>query len=139
MSPLYLSLAAAVLLALSTTAVTAARAHEPKPLIDPAEMTSLWWIFLASGENKTPLPKEEAQKMQQGHIGNLERLGKEGKAVAAGPFGDRTPLRGIVVLTVKSREEAQAEFKDDPFVQAGRLIAEQHPLFLAKGTLDPAK
>ncbi len=119
MSPLRCSLVAAGLLALLSAASRAEEAK--KPLIDPAEMTTYWWTFLVRGENKTPLPREEAQKLQQAHIGNLERQYREGKSVAAGPFGDRTPLRGVVVLTVKSREEADAEFKEDPFVKAGYL------------------
>lgn len=123
MSRLRSSLMIAALLA---ALAPAARTQEPKPLIDPAEMTTYWWTFLVSGDNKPPLAKEEAQKMQAVHIANLERLGKEGKAVAAGPFGDRTAFRGIVVLTVKTRAEAEAEFNDDPFVKAGYLKPEIH-------------
>ncbi|MFN3653295.1 MAG: YciI family protein [Armatimonadota bacterium] len=124
MSKLRLSLAILGLLALVSPAL---RAEEPKkPLIDPNEMTTYWWTFFVSGDNKTPLPREEAAAMQKAHIGNLERMWKEGKAVTAGPFGDRTPLRGIVILTVKTREEALAELKDDPFVKAGYLKPEIH-------------
>lgn len=109
----------AFLLALALVAASAAsRAEETKPLIAPSQMTSYWWTFLVSGDNKTPVTKEENAEMFKGHIANLERMWKEGKSVAAGPFGDAGPLRGIVVLTVKTREEALAEFKNDPFVKA---------------------
>lgn len=126
--------AASVALAALLLVLPASLRAEEKPLINPAEMTTYWWTFLVSGENKTPLGKDEAQKMQQGHIGNLERLGKEGKALTAGPFGDRTPLRGIVVLTVKTKAEAEAEFKDDPFVKAGYLKPEVHPWMTFKNS-----
>jgi uncharacterized protein YciI len=89
-------------------------------------MTSHWWMFFVSGDNKTPLAKEDAERMQAGHIRNLERMGKSGKALMAGPLGDGTRLRGIVVLTVDSLEELRAEFRDDPYVKAGRLKIEAY-------------
>jgi uncharacterized protein YciI len=114
-----------LLAALLGAAVPAARLHAQKAEA-PRERVTYWWMFFVSGDNRTPLAKEEAERMQKAHIANMERLGKEGKALMGGPFGDRTRLRGIVVLTVKSREDVIAEFKDDPYVQAGRLEIEAY-------------
>src|SRR5260221_11695775 len=86
-----------------------------------AEDTSaLYWIFLNKGGNKTPLEKEESQKLQEAHIGNLGRLGEQGKALTAGPLGDNGSIRGIVVLTVKTPQEVKDCFLADPFVQRDR-------------------
>src|SRR6185369_15107509 len=103
-----------ILAGLVGAVVPTARLHAQKAEA-PRELTTYWWMFFVSGDNKTPLVKEEGEKMQTAHIANMERLGKEGKAVMGGPFGDRTRLRGIVVLTVKSHDEVLAEFNDDPY------------------------
>jgi uncharacterized protein YciI len=91
-----------------------------------AEPVPLWFMFFVQGENRTPLEKDEAGRMQAAHIGNLTRLWNEKKAVAAGPFGERGPLRGVVILTVKERKDVEAEFREDPFVKAGYLKTEMH-------------
>jgi uncharacterized protein YciI len=115
----------AVLVTLLLLAASVAQAEDAKkPLIDPNDMTTYWWINLVSGDNKTKLSDEDASRMQKEHIGNLERMGKEGKALAAGPFGDGTRLRGIVVMTVQTRADVDAEFKNDPFVKNGYLKVE---------------
>jgi uncharacterized protein YciI len=62
--------------------------------------------------------------MQAAHIGNLERLGKAGKATMAGPLGDRGPIRGVVVMTMTGREDSIAEFSEDPFVKNQYLAVE---------------
>lgn len=100
-----------------TTAIPSPVRAQPAAAPDPGALTGYWWMFFVSGDNKTPLPEEEAKKMQAAHIANLQRLGKEGKGVMGGPFGDRTRLRGVVVLTVPTLEAVQAEFREDPFVK----------------------
>lgn len=105
-----------------------ATAADDKPSAS-AELTPMWFMFFVQGENRTPLAKEDAPRLQAEHIGNLTRLWNEKKALAAGPFGERGPLRGIVVLTVKERTDVEAEFRNDPFVKAGYLKPEIHRWF----------
>lgn len=88
---------------------------------------SLTWVFLNQGSNKAPLDKEEARRLQAAHIGNLEHLGKQGKALTAGPLGDNGTIRGIVVLKVQNRDNIPGCFQDDPFVQKGYLAVEAYP------------
>jgi uncharacterized protein YciI len=130
----------AVLVTLLLLTISGLRAEDSKkPLIDPNEMTNYWWINLVSGDNKTALSQEDGMRMQQEHIGNLERMGKEGKCLAAGPFGDGTRLRGIAVMTVKSRADVDAEFKSDPFVKNGYLKVEAAQWYTFKNSFGKAE
>ena len=82
--------------------------------------------LLYKGSNRTQSP-EESEKIQAAHLQHLESLYKQGVLLIAGPMGDDGDLRGIVVLKVKSLEEAQAVTSEDPAVKAGRLRVELHP------------
>lgn len=98
------------------------------------ELVPMWWIFLVQGDNKTPLQKDEAAKMQAAHIANLVRLWNEKKSPMAGPFGERGPMRGVVVLGVKDRADVEPEFREDPFVKAGYLKVEAHRWMVPPGS-----
>lgn len=92
-----------------------------------AQADTLYWVFLNKGGNKTPLEKDEAERLQAAHIGNLKALGTQGKALTAGPLGENGTIRGIVVLTVKTPQEVQDCFRADPFVQNDYLVVEAYP------------
>jgi uncharacterized protein YciI len=74
--------------------------------------------FSASGMSK---------EVQQGHIANVISLLDSGKAIIAGPLGDKGDIVGIYILRSKSAEEAKAWAESDPAVKAGDLVAEMHP------------
>jgi uncharacterized protein YciI len=110
-----------------------ATAPAPKPAANAEyEMTTYYMGLLYRGEKWTPESTPETQKIQEGHMANIQRLASEGKLLLAGPFGDDTDLRGIFVFKVASMEEAQALVATDPAVQAGRLRVELHPWYSAK-------
>jgi uncharacterized protein YciI len=96
------------------------------------EMTTYHWVFLVRGANHPTLSDAERETMQKGHIANLERLGREGKGLMAGPLGDNGRIRGIAVLDVKSEDEARREFSEDPYVKSGIINLEIHKWFTAK-------
>lgn len=53
-----------------------------------------------------------------GHLDNIQRLANLGKLIVAGPFGrNEESFRGIFILNVKTREEAQALLETDPAVR----------------------
>ena len=54
-----------------------------------------------------------------------------------GPVGGAGALRGIGVLTVATRDEAEALMADDPMVRAGRLRADVRPWFTMPGACLP--
>lgn len=91
-------------------------------------------VLLHRGDKADAHTKEEAAKIQQGHMDNMGRLAKMGKLIVAGPFGDDTPLRGIFILDCASIDEAKLLVDTDPAVIAGRLRPEYHPWWCAKGT-----
>lgn len=93
------------------------------PVPVPADVKLYTFALLRKGPKWTADETPEVLELQRGHLANLERLGREGKLVAAGPSGDGD-LRGIVILAVESPEEAQALIATDPAVQAGRLKSE---------------
>lgn len=106
---------------------------QEKPSIP--ELQSYYWVFLVSGPNRDPAPKELLQEQQKAHVGNLGRLHAEGKCPLAGPLGSGGRLRGFVILDVKSEAEARECFKADPFVQSKRLDMEFYPWATLKGAI----
>ncbi len=84
------------------------------------------------GPNRVADPKE-ADELQRAHLANNARLHKEGKLILAGPFLDKTDLRGIFLFDLSTVEEAKALCDTDPAVKAGTLRVELHPWYSAKG------
>lgn len=81
-------------------------------------------VILTKGANRTQ-PKEEAEKIQAGHLANIERLYKEGKIDLAGPFDNSKESddnwRGVFVFNVQSKEEVEQLLQTDPAISSGRL------------------
>lgn len=114
-----------LLLALASF-VSNAAAQEPE---EEFEMKQYYFVFYNAVPDRPVLDSAEAMKIQEGHIGHLTRLWKEGKSILAGPFLDKGETRGIVILDVATLEEAQALCKEDPAVINGRLTAAIRPWY----------
>jgi uncharacterized protein YciI len=86
------------------------------------------YIFglLVRGPKWTKEQTEESNKIQEGHLANINRLAKAGKLVLAGPFYGDGDRRGVFIFKVDSLAEAQALTDTDPAVIAGRLTIELH-------------
>ena len=82
------------------------------------------FVFLNTNPNKPELPKEQVDSLMAGHLANIERLAKEGKILAAGPFYGGG---GIFVMATASRDTAWEWLKTDPGVRANRWIIELLP------------
>jgi uncharacterized protein YciI len=101
---------------------------------------AVYYVFLLKkGPSWSPGSTPEIEALQQAHLANLGRLGREGKLVLNGPLLDSFQLsgeiRGIGVLKARSVEEASSWIGSDPMVKAGRLIFELHTWMVGKGIL----
>src|SRR5262249_54090685 len=74
----------------------------------------------------------------QRHIAYVVSLLDSGKAIAAGPLGDKGAVSGIYIFRAPSLEEAKALTEADPLVAAGLKIAEVHPWWAADVMKKPA-
>ena len=97
------------------------------------EMTNYVLGLLRKGPNSGQGTKEEAAKIQEGHMANIRKMAETGKLIVAGPIGDDGDLRGIFIFNAKSPEEVRDMVNQDPAIQSGRLIVELHPWFAAAG------
>ena len=100
------------------------------------DMKTYYMVFLKTGPNRSQ-SEQEAQAIQAAHLKNITNLHEQGKLAMAGPFMDDGDIRGIFVLSVGSMEEARNACDTDPAIKAGRLIAEIHPWYAAKGSTLP--
>ncbi len=91
-------------------------------------------VFLMRGDKAMEYSEKELEEIQAGHMANLSKMEKSGELVMAGPFGDDTEFRGILIMDTETIEEAQELVEIDPAIQAGRLKAEYHPWWGAVGT-----
>ena len=90
--------------------------------IHHCDFTTPYYLgLLVRGPKFSPEDSPERQKIQAGHMANMQRLSDMGKLVAAGPFADDIELRGIFVFRTASMDEARQLTNTDPAVQAGRL------------------
>ncbi len=101
-----------------------------------AQTDPLLFVFLNKRTDLPALPKEESDKLMEGHMANIDRLAKEGKLVVAGPFEGGG---GIFVLKTNSVEEAKKWLASDPAVKAERWRMEYLPITFRTGNACGAK
>lgn len=89
-----------------------------------AQQASYTFVFLNSKKDKKELPQEEVKKIMEGHMANINRLAKEGKLLAAGPFEGGG---GMFIFKTTSVDTAANWLSTDPGVQAQRWNVEILP------------
>jgi uncharacterized protein YciI len=103
------------------------------------DMAVYYVYLLKKGPAWSPDSTPEIDALQEQHLANLRRLGKEGKLVLNGPLLDSFQLsgeiRGIGVLKAGSMAEAREWIGTDPMVKVGRLVFELHAWMVARGIL----
>jgi uncharacterized protein YciI len=103
---------------------------------EPLEGMAVYWLVLRTrGPLWTPDESPELDRMQEAHLAHLRELSERGVLLISGPLLDGGFLRGVSVLRVGSRAEAQALCEADPSVKAGRLGFELHPWMVHQGIL----
>ncbi len=81
-------------------------------------------VFLHRNPDAPQLSKEDSDKIMQGHMGNMGKLNKEGKLLAAGPFDGGG---GIFIFRQATSSEVNEWISPDPGVQAKRWNIEILP------------
>lgn len=97
------------------------------------DMKTYYMVFLKKGPNRTQ-DSATAAKIQEGHMTHLNKMADAGKMDLAGPYMEDGDIRGICVYNVSSKEEAINLANEDPAIKAGRLVAEVHTWYAAKGS-----
>ena len=70
--------------------------------------TKHFFVFLNRNPNRVTLPEEEAKKLQEGHMNNINRLAEEGKLLAAGPFEDG----GGIFIFLEHKKDNKIPYED---------------------------
>lgn len=92
--------------------------------------------FLRRGpESGKPRTEEEAKKVQEGHMANINRMAKDGLLKVAGPMGGNGDLRGLFFFATTDREKIKRECEQDPAIKGGRLKMDLHTVLMGKGSL----
>jgi uncharacterized protein YciI len=79
------------------------------------------FVFLHKKPDAPQLAKEESEKIMSGHMANIEKMAKEGKLLAAGPFEGGG---GIFIFKTGSTADVTEWMSPDPGVQAKRWNVE---------------
>ncbi|MFT6873520.1 MAG: hypothetical protein ACJAVN_002540 [Roseivirga sp.] len=89
------------------------------------------FVFLNTNEARAELPQAEADSLQAGHRANINRLVKDRKMIAAGPFMGG----GGIFLFDTNLQETQAVLDSDPAIAAGRFTLEVIPFNMDMGKI----
>jgi uncharacterized protein YciI len=82
------------------------------------------FVFLHHRTDVASLPKEESDKLMQGHMANIQKMHKDGHLVAAGPFEGGG---GMFLFREGSFEDIEKWMSVDPGVKAKRWNIEMLP------------
>lgn len=85
---------------------------------------SYTFVFLNLRKTQEELPKDQLDKLMEGHLNNIKRLAAEGKLLVAGPFEGGG---GIFIFNSTSVDEVKKWISTDPGVQANRWRLEYFP------------
>lgn len=95
-------------------------------------MKQYFLVLLYRGDI-TDQAEEEAARIQAAHLAHIQKMAEAGVLALAGPMGDSGRLRGVFVFNLPDQQQVEEWVNQDPAIQAGRLVAEIHPWWTAKG------
>ncbi|WP_084799832.1 YciI family protein [Sediminibacterium salmoneum] len=96
---------------------------------DEYGMKQYIFVILKTGPNVTQ-DKKFIDSCFAGHMSNMNVMVKADKLIVAGPMGKNDKsFRGIFILNVATKEEAEKLLKTDPAVHAGLLDAVYFPWY----------
>jgi uncharacterized protein len=95
------------------------------------EMTQYVLGLFRRAPNRADIPEPEADRIQEGHMGNLRRLTELGELITAGPFEEEGDLRGAMIFSTGKVERARELCTNDPALREGRLVLDLLTWFAA--------
>lgn len=101
---------------------------------DTTYLMKKYFLCVYTRGDQKAASEEESAKLQQAHLAYQSQMAEDNKLCMAGPFGDDGDWRGILVLSVRSEEEARDLLDNDPFVKRGMLKYILKPWWAAVGT-----
>ncbi|MGB6500298.1 MAG: YciI family protein [Thermoplasmata archaeon] len=72
--------------------------------------------------HRSSVSDQDAEQLQQGHMGHLRRLTETGELITAGPFEGDGDYRGLMIFSRASIEQARKLLEEDPAIKQGRLV-----------------
>lgn len=96
---------------------------QPHSAASPSQVYQV--VFLKRNPARTPLSKEEGERIQAAHMANIHAMADRGVLVSAGPFED-TPsvISGVFFFNSATAEEARKVAEADPTVVEHRNTVE---------------
>ena len=101
-------------------------------ILSAAQTNKFTFVFLNHKTDKAELSKEEVDKIMEGHMANINKMAKEGKLIAAGPFEGGG---GIFIFKSTSVEEVRGWISEDPGIKAKRWNIEVLPFTIRSGSV----
>jgi uncharacterized protein len=82
---------------------------------------------------RLPVPEDEAERIQEGHLAHLRRLRESGDLIASGPFEEDADLRGVLLFSTASVDRARKLTNSDPALTNGRLVLDLYTWYAPAG------
>lgn len=103
------------------------------------DMKLIQLVFLNAKADAPKISDEEAGVKQKAHLEYLQSLWEKRTALLVGPLQDAGKHRGLILLDVAKKEEAENIMLEDPWVKAGQLELEIRPWFVARNVPQKAE
>ncbi len=97
-------------------------------------MKQYWFVLYTTGADTTRLDSTTSANLLKDHLAHQGEQAKRGLIVMAGPYGDKSDWRGMLLYDCETKEEVEGYLLRDPFVKQGKLKYEIHPWYGAVGT-----
>jgi uncharacterized protein YciI len=101
-----------------------------------AQSNKFTFVFLNHKTDKAELSEAEVDKIMEGHMANINKMAKDGKLLAAGPFEGGG---GIFIFKSTSVEEVKDWLSEDPGIKAKRWNIEVLPFIIRSGSVCAVK
>lgn len=121
-------------MAVMATGLMAQRSFEVTIADSTYHMKQYWFVLYTTGPDTTRLDSITSANLLKQHLEHQGEQAERGLIVMAGPYGDKSDWRGLLLYDCETKEEVEGYLLRDPFVKRGKLKYEIHPWYGAVGT-----